>query len=186
MYISENSILVPSRAEWTGWFYGELQIKLIFNLPTIFLCKDEGSLIFSPTRSCLKNINSSSCGNHQADRKRETYDPGSIVLKNCIIIRSLEGDSSGCALALLHNYQHQMGGSLPESLWNPMMIVVCCNLHNSFAQKWVLICFCCLYETDMNVIWGEGDIKGLISDAVAYQKASNWNLSCYHVIMLSC
>ena len=56
------------------------------------------ALIFSPTRSCLKNINSSSRGNHQADRKREAYDPGLIVLENCIIIiRSLEGDSSGCA-----------------------------------------------------------------------------------------
>ena len=55
-------------------------------------------MIFSPTRFCLKNIISSSRGNHQADRKREAYDPGSIVLKNCIIIRSLEGDSSGCVL----------------------------------------------------------------------------------------
>ena len=55
-------------------------------------------MIFSPTRFCLKNINSSSRGNHQTDRKREAYDPGSIVLKNGIILRSLEGDFSGCAL----------------------------------------------------------------------------------------
>ena len=55
-------------------------------------------MIFSPTRFCLKNIISSSRGNHHADRKREGYDPGLIVLKNCINIRSLEGDSSGCAL----------------------------------------------------------------------------------------
>ena len=54
-------------------------------------------MIFSPTRFCLKNIISSSRGNHQADRKREAYDPGSIVFKDCILIRSLEGDFSGCA-----------------------------------------------------------------------------------------
>ena len=71
---------------------------MIFNLPTIFLCKDEGSLIFSPTRSCLKNINSSCKGNHHADRKREAYDPGLTAFKDCIILRSLEGDSSAFAL----------------------------------------------------------------------------------------
>ena len=37
-------------------------------------------------------------GKHHADRKREAYDPGLTAFKDCIILRSLEGDSSARAL----------------------------------------------------------------------------------------
>ena len=170
MYISKNRILVPGLNEHGGFTVScRLNWSLIF--PQFFFARMK-ALWFS----CLKNINSSCKGNHHADRKREAYDPGWTAFKDCFILRSLEGDSSGCAL----------DRSIAQLLTSDGREGVCQN-HFGIQWWWSCAATCTIvlhksgvwfvfaaYETDMNVIWGEEGIKGLISGAVAYQKASNW------------